>query len=154
MDALRRSRARRLIVPEGESGDRVIGAVAELASRIGIGQWDEEPEPTIGPLISADAAAKARAAVEGLIALGAKIVLPFEKLAGKSDAFVTPAMLDVTGLEVPDAEIFAPVLQLIRVRDFDAAIAVANHTAFGLSAGLISEDEQLWTRYADRARAG
>jgi succinylglutamic semialdehyde dehydrogenase len=146
--------ARRLIVPEGESGDRVIGAVAELASRIGIGQWDEEPEPTIGPLISADAAAKARAAVEGLIALGAKIVLPFEKLAGKSDAFVTPAMLDVTGLEVPDAEIFAPVLQLIRVRDLDAAIAVANHTAFGLSAGLISEDEQLWRRYADRARAG
>jgi succinylglutamic semialdehyde dehydrogenase len=146
--------ARRLIVPEGESGDRVIGAVAELASRIGIGQWDEEPEPTIGPLISADAAAKARAAVEGLIALGAKIVLPFEKLAGKSDAFVTPAMLEVTGLEVPDAEIFAPVLQLIRVRDLDAAIAVANHTAFGLSAGLISEDEQLWRRYADRARAG
>lgn len=146
--------ARRLIVPEGESGDRTIAAVIELAHRIGIGQWDEEPEPTIGPLISADAAAKARAAVEGLIALGAKIVLPFEKLAGKSDAFVTPAMLDVTGLEVPDAEIFAPVLQLIRVRDFDAAIAVANHTAFGLSAGLISEDEQLWTRYADRARAG
>jgi len=146
--------ARRLIVPEGERGDRVIAAVAELASRIGIGQWDEEPEPTIGPLISADAAAKACAAVEGLIALGAKVRLPFEKLAGRSDAFVTPAMIDVTRLDVPDAEIFAPVLQLIRVRDFDAAMAVANHTAFGLSAGLISEDEQLWTRYADRARAG
>jgi len=146
--------ARRLIVPEGERGDRIIAAVTELARRIGIGQWDEEPEPTIGPLISAAAADKARAAVEGLIRLGAKVVLPFEKLAGRSDAFVTPAMLDVTGLDVPDAEIFAPVLQLIRVRDFDAAIMAANDTAFGLSAGLISDDAQLWTRYADRARAG
>ena len=146
--------ARRLIVPEGERGDRIIAAVTELANRIGIGQWDEEPEPTIGPLISAAAADKARAAVEGLIRLGAKVVLPFEKLAGRSDAFVTPAMLDVTGLDVPDAEIFAPVLQLIRVRDFDAAIMAANDTAFGLSAGLISDDAQLWTRYADRARAG
>jgi len=146
--------ARRLIVPEGERGDRIAAAVAALANRIGIGQWDEEPESTIGPLISADAADKARAAVESLIGLGTKVVLPFEKLAGRSDAFVTPAILDVTGLDVPDAEIFAPVLQLIRVRDFDAAIAAANHTAFGLSAGLISDDEQLWMRYADRARAG
>ena len=146
--------ARRLIVPEGERGDRIIAAVTELARRIGIGQWDEEPEPTIGPLISAAAADKARAAVEGLIRLGAKVVLPFEKLAGRFDAFVTPAMLDVTGLDVPDAEIFAPVLQLIRVRDFDAAIMAANDTAFGLSAGLISDDAQLWTRYTDRARAG
>jgi succinylglutamic semialdehyde dehydrogenase len=146
--------ARRLIVPEGERGDRIIAAVTELARRIGIGQWDEEPEPTIGPLISAAAADKARAAVEGLIRLGAKVVLPFERLARRSDAFVTPAMLDVTGLDVPDAEIFAPVLQLIRVRDFDAAIMAANDTAFGLSAGLISDDAQLWTRYTDRARAG
>jgi len=146
--------ARRLIVPHGAVGDAIVEATAALARRIGIGQWDAQPEPMIGPLISAGAAIRAHAAVAALVAGGAEVILPFERIAGRSDAFVTPAMLDVTGLNVPDAEIFAPVLQVIRVDDFDAAIDTANHTAFGLSGGLVSADEALWRRYADRARAG
>jgi succinylglutamic semialdehyde dehydrogenase len=146
--------ARRLIVPEGTVGDRIVAAVATMTDRLTIGQWDETPEPTFGPLISAGAAAKAQEAVAALVAARAQVIRPFERIAGRSEAFVTPAILDVTGLDVPDAEIFAPVLQVIRVADFDAAIAAANATAFGLSGGLISADEALWRRYADRARAG
>ena len=55
---------------------------------------------------------------------------------------------------MPDREIFAPVLQIRRVADFDAAIAAANDTAYGLSAGLVSEDPALWRRFAARVRAG
>ena len=146
--------ARRLIVPEGAEGDRMVEAVAQMADRLTIGQWDETPEPTFGPLISVAAADKAREAVAALFAKGAKVIRPFAKIEGRSDAYVTPAILDVTGLDVPDAEIFAPVLQVIRVADFDAAIRAANDTAYGLSGGLISADEALWRRYADRARAG
>jgi len=146
--------ARRLIVPEGAGGDRIVAAVAAMADRLTIGQWDETPEPTFGPLISTVAADKARAAVAALVAKGAKVIRPFEAIEGRSGAFVTPAILDVTGIDVPDTEIFAPVLQVIRVADFDAAIRAANATAYGLSGGLISADETLWRRYADRARAG
>jgi succinylglutamic semialdehyde dehydrogenase len=146
--------ARRLIVPEGAEGDRTVEAVVAMTDRLTIGQWDETPEPTFGPLISAAAADKAREAVAALVAMGARVIRPFETIAGRSDAYVTPAILDVTGLDVPDAEIFAPVLQVIRVADFDAAIRAANATAYGLSGGLISADEALWRRYADRARAG
>jgi succinylglutamic semialdehyde dehydrogenase len=146
--------ARRLIVPQGAAGDAIVEAVDALAARIGIGQWDETPEPTIGPLISAAAAGHAKQAVGALLAASATVIRPFGAIAGRSDAFVTPAILDVTGLDVPDAEIFAPVLQLIRVPDFDAAIRAANTTAFGLSGGLVSADPELWRRYADRARAG
>ena len=146
--------ARRLIVPEGAAGDAIVDAIAAMADRLTIGRWDETPEPTFGPLISATAAANAHKAVAALIDRGAKVIRPFEGIDGRSDAFVTPAILDVTGMDVPDAEIFAPVLQVIRVPDFDAAIEAANDTAFGLSAGLISADETLWRHYADRARAG
>jgi succinylglutamic semialdehyde dehydrogenase len=146
--------ARRLIVPEGGAGDRVIEAIAAMADRLTIGAWNETPEPTFGPLISAAAAGKAREAFAALVSNGAKVIRPFNSIAGRSDAFVTPAILDVTGVDVPDAEIFAPILQVIRVADFDAAIRAANATAFGLSGGLISADEALWRRYADRARAG
>ena len=47
-------------------------------------------------------------------------------------------MIDVTDVrDRPDEEIFGPVLQVIRVEDFDAAIDEANNTRFGLAASLI-----------------
>jgi succinylglutamic semialdehyde dehydrogenase len=55
---------------------------------------------------------------------------------------------------VPDQELFAPVLQVTRASDFDAALAQANATRFGLAAGLVSEDEALWRRFVREVRAG
>lgn len=146
--------ARRLIVPEGPIGDAIIDAVATLADRLRIGAWDDVPEPFMGPLISGGAAERAAMQVETLVGLGARVIRAFESVAGRSTAFVRPAILDVTGLDVPDEEIFAPVLQVRRVADFGAAIAAANATRFGLSAGLISEDDALWARFRVEVRAG
>lgn len=145
--------ARRLIIPEGIEGDATIEAVHTLADRLRIGAWDDAEEPYMGPLISARAAQASLDAVAALKASGAKALLPFERL-DRSDAFVTPGIYDVTGIDVPDAEIFAPVLQVIRVRDFDAAIEAANRTSFGLSAGLLSDDAALWERFLAGSRAG
>ena len=146
--------ARRLIVPAGATGDAIVDAVAALADRLRIGAWDEAPEPFMGPLISGGAAERAAAQVETLVGLGARTIRAFDGVAGRSAAFVRPAILDVTGLEVPDEEIFAPVLQVRRVAGFDAALAAANATRFGLSAGLISDDDALWARFRVAARAG
>ncbi|WP_375396662.1 succinylglutamate-semialdehyde dehydrogenase [uncultured Sphingomonas sp.] len=146
--------ARRLIVPDGAVGDAIVDAVAAYGDRIRIGRWDELPEPAMGPLISVAAADRAREAVAGLIAAGGGVIRAFESIPDRSGAFVTPAILDVTGLRVPDEEIFAPVLQVTRVADFDAAVAAANATRYGLAGGLVSDDRDLWDRYARRARAG
>jgi len=142
--------ARRLIVPEGALGERIVQATLALAQRLRIGAWDGLEEPFMGPLISARAAAGASARVQALIARGGREVLAFKV----EDAFVTPAMIETTGIDAPDQEIFAPVLQVVRVGDFDSAIALANATRFGLSAGLIAEDETLWRRFVQRSRAG
>lgn len=146
--------ARRLIVPEGAAGDAMVAAVAAFADRVTFGAWDDEPEPAIGPLISVEAADVARRSVEALVSRGARLLRPLTIAGREADAFVRPAILDVTGVDVPDAEIFAPVLQVTRVTSFDDAVAAANRTAFGLSAGLVSGDDALWRRYAERARAG
>jgi len=146
--------ARRLIVPEGTAGDAMIHAIDALAGRLVIGAWDDAPDPFMGPLISDRAADGARTRVAAIEALGAKVIRPFEAVGNRRAAFVTPAMLDVTGVAVPDEEIFAPVLQITRVANFDAAIAAANATAYGLSAGLISADDGLWAHFLDRSRAG
>jgi succinylglutamic semialdehyde dehydrogenase len=142
--------ARRLIVPEGALGERIVQATLALAQRLRIGAWDGLEEPFMGPLIGARAAAGASARVQALIARGGREVLAFKV----EDAFVTPAMIETTGIDAPDQEIFAPVLQVVRVGDFDSAIALANATRFGLSAGLIAEDETLWRRFVQRSRAG
>ena len=146
--------ARRLIVPRGPAGDRIVEATIALARRLVVGAWRDTPEPFMGPLISARAAASARSEVERRVSAGAHALLPFERPPGLSPAFVTPALLDVTGVNTLDEEIFAPVLQLTRVDDFQDAIAVANTTRYGLSAGLVSDDEAKWRLFLDRSRAG
>ncbi|WP_031309401.1 succinylglutamate-semialdehyde dehydrogenase [Sphingobium sp. C100] len=146
--------ARRLIVPEGAVGDAIVEATAALAARLPIAAWNEPGEAFMGPLVSDQAAAAAHRAVSDLIARGAQVIRPFDGVQDRSAAFVTPALLDVTGVDAPDAEIFAPVLTIMRVPHFDAAIATANATSFGLSAGLISQDEALWRRVVEESRAG
>ena len=57
---------------------------------------------------------------------------------------VVAASVDVTDVkDRPDEEIFGPVLQIIRVKDFDAAIDEANNTRFGIAASLLSDKPEL-----------
>ncbi|CCW16141.1 Succinylglutamic semialdehyde dehydrogenase [Sphingobium indicum BiD32] len=146
--------ARRLIVPMGAVGDQIVEAVEALAARLPIAAWNESGDAFMGPLVSDQAAATAHRAVSDLIARGARVIRPFRGLEGRSAAFVTPGLIDMTGIDSPDAEIFAPLLSVIRVPDFDAAIHAANATAFGLSAGLISQDAAQWDQMVEESRAG
>jgi succinylglutamic semialdehyde dehydrogenase len=146
--------ARRLIVPEGARGDAVIEAVNAMVERLIFAPWDSTPEPYAGPLISLRAAEAALAALQERIDRGATIICasgPVENLPG---AFVRPAIIDVTGVDVPDEEMFAPFLSVTRVPTFEAAIAEANATRYGLSAGLISDDPARWDQFIRRIRAG
>ena len=73
----------------------------------------------------------------------------------RETGFVSAGIVDVTDAQgIPDEEWFGPLLQVIRVRDFDAAIRIANATQYGLAAGLLSENEGLWQRFRVRMRAG
>jgi succinylglutamic semialdehyde dehydrogenase len=64
-------------------------------------------------------------------------------------------MIDVTDVaDRPDEEIFGPVLQVIRVADFDAAIEEANNTRFGLAASLIGGTPDQYHRFWAQVRAG
>ena len=56
--------------------------------------------------------------------------------------------------ERPDEEFFGPLLQVIRYADFDAAVAEANATQYGLAAGLLSDSRELYQRFFIESRAG
>ncbi|MDG1416273.1 MAG: succinylglutamate-semialdehyde dehydrogenase [Maricaulis sp.] len=145
--------ARRLILPEGPVGDAIVASIVDMAGRLSIGRWNDEPAPFIGPLVSAAAANDVLAAQADLIERGATAIAPMQRHA-LGPAFVSPGLIDVTGIDVPDEEVFGPLIQVIRVKSFDAAIDVANDTAYGLSSGLVSDDEALWNRFWVESRAG
>ena len=143
--------ARRLIVSDDATGRAVIDAVAALSERLAVGPWNGREEPFMGPLISDRAAAMALA---GAKAMPGQTVRPMTAVEGLSGAFVSPGLVDVTGQTVPDEELFAPLLQVRRVGSFDEAIAAANATRYGLSAGLVSNETGRWDHFLKRIRAG
>ena len=60
----------------------------------------------------------------------------------------------MTNTKKIDKEIFGPVLQVIRVPDWGTALYEANNTNFGLAAGLISNNKDLWETFHNNVRAG
>ncbi|MEM7739725.1 MAG: succinylglutamate-semialdehyde dehydrogenase [Pseudomonadota bacterium] len=146
--------ARRLIIEDSPEGQKLIDAVQALIPRLRVGPPEAEPEPFMGPLISAASAERALNAQQHLIDDGAHpLTLMAQAEAGA--AFVTPGLLDVTDMSNdPDEEVFAPLLKVIRVKTFDDAIETANDTQFGLAASLLSDSEELWQRFDTEIIAG
>ena len=146
--------ARRLIVEDSARGQALIARLVEVAGRITVGASDASPAPFMGPVVSAKIAENLLAAQAALVARGGSVLLEMRQLA-KDTGFLSPGIVDVTDArDVPDEEWFGPLLQVVRVASFDAALEAANATAYGLAAGLLSDDPALWQQFLDGARAG
>ena len=146
--------ARRLLVPAGASGDALLARLVDVASRLRPGAWDDPDPPFMGAVVSLAAADRVLAAQAALARAGARVLLEARRLR-EGTALLTAGLLDVTGVEgLPDEEIFGPLLQVRRYASFDQAIGLANATRYGLSAGLLSEDEAEWRDFERGIRAG
>jgi len=146
--------ARRLVVADTVEGDAFIERLVEVATTLSVGPSNAEPQPFMGPVVSSAVAARLVQAQADMVAKGGKALLQMKQLDPNA-GFVTAGIVDVTNAKgIPDEEWFGPLLQIIRVSDFDSAIKVANATEFGLAAALLSNDEQLWKQFSVQARAG
>ncbi|MGB5779771.1 MAG: aldehyde dehydrogenase family protein, partial [Allopontixanthobacter sediminis] len=145
--------ARRLIVT-AKMYDPIIEEVRNLTKRIIVGQPFADPAPFMGPVIDNAAADQLVESFLYLLSHGGKAI---KHLTRKDDElpFLSPAIIDTTAMtERPDVELFGPLLQVIKVDDFDEAIAEANRTRFGLSASLIGGGPQDYNRFWANIRAG
>ncbi len=145
--------ARRLIVAE-DAADPLVELLCKLLARVIVGAPHDNPQPFMGPVIDNEAADALTESFLALLMRGGRPLRHLERpVPGRP--FLHPALIDVTGVtDRPDEELFGPVLQIIRVPDFDAAIAEANNTRFGLSASLLSQTPALYDRFWAGARAG
>jgi succinylglutamic semialdehyde dehydrogenase len=146
--------ARRLLVKKGERGDAFIQRLVEVASRIKPGRWDAVPQPFIGGLISVQAAERVLTAWQEHLARGGKALLE-PKMVQAGTSLMTPGIVELSGVvNVPDEEVFGPLLAVYRYDSFDDAIRLANNTRFGLASGLISPDRAQFDQLLLEARAG
>jgi aldehyde dehydrogenase (NAD+) len=112
----------------------------------------------LGPLISAKTRDNALTHIERAQKDGARLLcggaLQREDLAHGN--YMAPAVLDNVQPEMAIAqeEVFAPVLALMRVPDFDTALKVANDVAFGLSASVFTRSLDRAMRFAREIEAG
>ncbi len=149
---------RRLIIPSGPKGDEALKILAQLTKRIEVGAAFDDPQPFMGPLINANAAGAMMEAYEQRLDAGGIPIVEMSQPEVKGaieGAFVKPAIIDMTNAQsFPDEEHFGPMLQVWRENDFDAAIARANDTRYGLAAGLFSEDQAEWEKFLALSKAG
>ena len=145
--------ARRLIVEAGKEA-RLIEKLTGLIDRMIVGHPHADPAPFMGPVIDNQAADRLQEQWVELMMKGGKPIRRLERPDEKMP-FLTPALIDVTDIkDRPDQEMFGPVLQLIRVEEFDAAIAEANNTRFGLAASLVGGSPSQYDKFWKLVRAG
>lgn len=146
--------ARRLYLPTSAQGDAILARLLEVTANLKVGLYDDENQPFIGAMISNKVALGMLAVEQQLVELGAKVLLPMQLLA-EGTGLLTPGIIECTqAAALPDEEHFGPLLKVFRFSDFDDAIRQANNTSFGLSAGLLSDNEALYQRFFRRIRAG
>jgi succinate-semialdehyde dehydrogenase/glutarate-semialdehyde dehydrogenase len=99
------------------------------------------PETTMGPLARIDLRDELHQQVVISVKNGAEIVLGGE-IPNRKGAFYPPTILENVkpGMPAYDEELFGPVASVIRVKDEQEAIKVANDTEFGLGAAVFTRD--------------
>jgi len=145
--------ARRLIVRDGEH-EELVETITKLVDRLIVDHPHASPAPFMGPVIDEGAADQLQEAFLELMGKGGRAIRRLDRKS-PDRPFLTPALIDSTEIERrPDVELFGPVLQIIRVPDFDAAIAEANATRYGLAASLVGGSPELYDRFWAGVRAG
>lgn len=146
--------ARRLIVPHGKDGDDFISELRRQITGIRVGGYNQDPEPFLGPVISQTAARAVLTVQSELVQKGGQVLIE-SRLQEENTALLSPGLIDVTSISNrSDAEVFGPLLQLIRVPDFEQALREANRTHYGLAAALFCEDKERYKQFERVIRAG
>ncbi|HEY4106989.1 MAG TPA: aldehyde dehydrogenase family protein [Polyangiaceae bacterium] len=88
---------------------------------------------------------------------GATLALGGERLQLDTDGFfMAPALFTESdnAMRINREEIFGPVTSVIRVKDYDEALAIANDTEFGLSAGIATTSLKYATHFKRHSQSG
>ncbi|GAB3199377.1 NAD-dependent succinate-semialdehyde dehydrogenase [Geodermatophilus arenarius] len=145
--------AKRLIVTE-DAYEPFVAGLRQAFSTFSPGD-PADPDTTLAPLSSEQAAKDLHAQIQDAVDKGATVLAG----GGRPDlpgAFVEPTLLtDVTPeMRAYHEELFGPAAVVYRVKDADEAVALANDSVYGLGATVMSSDLDRARAVAERIEAG
>jgi aldehyde dehydrogenase (NAD+) len=143
--------------------DEFTARLAEGAKALVVGPGLEATKmgegPYLGPVITEEQLNSILKAVRDAEKSGAKVLAGGNRLTGGAydkGYFMAPTILDGVTPDSPVAqeELFGPVVAVLRVKDYDEAIQVANGVKFGLSASIFTRDLNKALSAANQLEAG
>jgi len=136
-----------------DAHDELVERLADRARTTRVGD-PADPDVATGPVVNAQAVERFELSVEaarrdGTVAAGGS-------RGDQAGWFVEPTVVAGLPLGHPLSrdELFLPFVTLVRVPDFDAALAEANAVPYGLTAGVFSRDDNELDRFLDEIEAG
>jgi len=145
----------RVIVTEGIH-DKFVEALAERVRHLKVGDAMEKGIE-IGPVVDPSQLKQDTDYIAIGKAEGAKLVAGGERLTlSKPGYYLQPTLFTeaTNQMRISREEIFGPVASVIRVKDYDEALATANDTEFGLSAGIVTTSLKYATHFKRNSEAG
>ncbi|HEX3984915.1 MAG TPA: aldehyde dehydrogenase family protein [Acidisoma sp.] len=145
----------RLIVTQGVH-DRFVAALKQKLETVKVGHA-LEPATDIGPVVDETQLAQDLSYLDIGRKEGATLAYGGRRLERATTGFyLEPALFteSAPGMRINQEEIFGPVASVIRVRDLDEALAVANEVPFGLSAGVVTTSLKHAAVFRRRSQAG
>ena len=145
----------RLIVTEGIH-DRFVDAVTDRLKGLKVDNAVKDGTH-IGPVVDENQLQQDESYVAIGREEGARLVFGGERLNRETPGFyLQPALFTeaTNAMRISQEEIFGPVASVIRVKDYEEALHVANDTPFGLSSGICTTSLRHATHYKREAQAG
>jgi aldehyde dehydrogenase (NAD+) len=145
----------RIIVTEGIH-DRFVAALVDKSRKLRVD--DALAEGTdIGPVVDDPQLEKDLAYVDLGVKEGGSLAWGGRRIdRTKKGFYMEPAIITGTtnAMRINREEVFGPVASVIRVKDYDEALAVANDTPFGLSSGICTTSLKYASHFRQHAQAG
>jgi len=134
--------------------DAFRAAVIEQLNKAVVGD-PADAATTVGPMAREDLRAALHQQVQESVAAGAVCVMGGKMPAGPGFYYPVTLLEEVhPGMPAFDDELFGPVAALVRAKDADDAVRLANHSTYGLGAAVFSRDKEKARHIAGQLQAG
>ncbi len=144
-----------VVVAIGDAGDALVERLCRAAAQLPVGGGLQE-DVAMGPLVRSDAVSRVRSYIEKGLQEGARLVLDGRGGAAAKGYFLRPSIFDHVqpDMAIAREEIFGPLLSVIRSRDLDEALAVANASRFGNAASIFTRSGAAARQFRSRVESG
>jgi salicylaldehyde dehydrogenase len=126
------------IIVDATIADEFVAKFAARAAELSVDDPRKNAQCIIGPMVSKGSGLRINTMIDDALGKGAKLAA-----GGRAEGAIMPATIVdhvKPGMQIYDEETFGPITTVVRVHGLEEAIATANDTAYGLSAGVFGRD--------------